>query len=47
VVNVNKTAPYYYGDLVELTAVPNDGWSLSYLDGRSNWQPKPSNHNNE
>ncbi|MGB9959781.1 MAG: DUF2341 domain-containing protein [Candidatus Bathyarchaeales archaeon] len=30
VVNVNKTAPYYYGDVVELTAVPTSGWSFAY-----------------
>jgi len=28
-VNINKTAPYYYGDTVELNAVPNAGWSFS------------------
>jgi len=28
-VNVNKTKPYYYGDVVNLTATPNVGWSFS------------------
>jgi uncharacterized repeat protein (TIGR02543 family) len=30
---VNKTAPYYYGDVVELNAVPNAGWSFSHWMG--------------
>jgi uncharacterized repeat protein (TIGR02543 family) len=32
-INVNKTAPYYYGDIVELNAVPNAGWSFSHWMG--------------
>ncbi|MEM2522663.1 MAG: DUF2341 domain-containing protein [Candidatus Bathyarchaeia archaeon] len=32
-VKVNKTAPYYYGDIVELNAVPNAGWTFSYWMG--------------
>ena len=43
VVNLNKTAPYYYGDVVELTAVPTAGWSFSHwmgdLTGSQNPQP--------
>ncbi|MCW4007337.1 MAG: FG-GAP-like repeat-containing protein, partial [Candidatus Bathyarchaeota archaeon] len=27
-VTLNSTGPYYYGDAVELTAVPNTGWSF-------------------
>jgi len=33
VVNLNKTAPYYYGDIVELTAVPNADCSFSHSLG--------------
>jgi len=25
-VSLNNTGPYYYGDVVELTAVPDPGW---------------------
>ncbi|MEM2262304.1 MAG: hypothetical protein QXK24_07625, partial [Ignisphaera sp.] len=32
-VNVNKTKPYYYGDIIELTANPNVGWSFSHWMG--------------
>ncbi|MEM2970107.1 MAG: FG-GAP-like repeat-containing protein, partial [Candidatus Bathyarchaeia archaeon] len=36
----NNTGPYYYGDAVELTAVPNAGWSFSHwerdLTGKQN-----------
>jgi len=33
VVNRNDSAPYYYGDVVELTAVPADGWTFSSWSG--------------
>jgi uncharacterized repeat protein (TIGR02543 family) len=32
-VAVNKTAPYYYGDVVELTAAPASGWSFIEWSG--------------
>jgi hypothetical protein len=30
VVNRNNTGPYYYGDVVELVAVPSGGWSFDH-----------------
>jgi len=30
---LNNTGPYYYGDVVQLEAVPNAGWSFSYWTG--------------
>jgi len=30
---INNTGPYYYGDVVELTAVPIPGWSFSHWEG--------------
>jgi uncharacterized repeat protein (TIGR02543 family) len=33
VVNLNNSGPYYYGDVVELTAVPATGWSFSGWSG--------------
>jgi hypothetical protein len=32
-VNLNNSGPYYYGDVVELTAVPSTGWSFDYWSG--------------
>ncbi len=32
-VNLNYTGPYYYGDVVELTAVPSIGWSFGSWSG--------------
>ena len=32
-VNLNNTGPYYYGDVVELTAVPDSGWSFDHWSG--------------
>jgi len=28
--NLNKTAPHYYGDVIESTAVPTAEWSFSH-----------------
>jgi hypothetical protein len=33
VVNRNNSGPYYYGDVVELTAVPAVDWSFDHWDG--------------
>jgi len=41
-INVNKTAPYYYGDVVELTAVPNSGWSFSHWSRDLNGSQNPA-----
>jgi hypothetical protein len=41
-VQVNKTAPYYYGDIVELTAVPNAGWSFSQWLGALTGSQNPA-----
>jgi len=32
-VNLNTSGPYYYGDVVELTAVPDVGWSFQSWSG--------------
>jgi uncharacterized repeat protein (TIGR02543 family) len=32
-VNLNNNGPYYYGDIVELTAVPSAGWSFDHWGG--------------
>lgn len=32
-VNINNTGPYYYGDIVELMAVPKIGWSFYHWSG--------------
>jgi hypothetical protein len=32
-VNLNNTGPYYYGDIVQLTAVPTIGWSFTSWSG--------------
>jgi len=32
-VNRNNTGPYYYGDVVQLTAVPDSGWSFDHWSG--------------
>ncbi|MEM3697240.1 MAG: hypothetical protein QXQ94_07050 [Candidatus Bathyarchaeia archaeon] len=41
-VNFNKTVPYHYGDVVELTAVPNAGWSFSHWEGDLNGSQNPT-----
>jgi len=32
-VTLNRTDPYYYGDVIQLTAVPSTGWSFSHWTG--------------
>jgi ribosomal protein S28E/S33 len=32
-VNRNNTGPYHYGDTVQLTALPTDGWSFDHWSG--------------
>jgi hypothetical protein len=32
-VNLNSTGPYYYGEVVQLTAVPEAGWSFDHWSG--------------
>jgi hypothetical protein len=32
-VNLNNSGPYFYGDVVELTAVPGIGWSFDHWSG--------------
>ena len=32
-VNLNNTGPYYYGDVVQVTAVPDSGWSFDHWGG--------------
>jgi hypothetical protein len=32
-VNLNSTGPYYYGEVVQLTAVPTIGWSFNHWNG--------------
>ncbi|MEM3549935.1 MAG: DUF2341 domain-containing protein [Candidatus Bathyarchaeia archaeon] len=41
-VNLNKTAPYYYGDVVELTAVPASGWSFVGWSGNLSGSQNPA-----
>jgi uncharacterized repeat protein (TIGR02543 family) len=41
-VYANKTAPYYYGDVVELTAVPTLGWSFAYWSGNLTGNQNPA-----
>ena len=41
-VNLNKTAPYHYGDVVELTAVPTVGWSFDSWSGDLTGSVSPS-----
>jgi peptidoglycan/xylan/chitin deacetylase (PgdA/CDA1 family) len=41
-VTLNNTGPYYYGDKVQLTAVPNLGWSFSSWSGDISGSTNPS-----
>ncbi|MGB9133966.1 MAG: CARDB domain-containing protein, partial [Candidatus Bathyarchaeia archaeon] len=41
-VNVNVTGPYYYGDVVELTAVPDIGWSFQDWSGDLSGSDNPT-----
>jgi uncharacterized repeat protein (TIGR02543 family) len=42
-VNLNNTGPYYYGDVVQLTAVPATGWSFDHWSGSLSGSINPSN----
>jgi uncharacterized repeat protein (TIGR02543 family) len=41
-VNLNSTGPYYYGDVVQLTAVPTVGWSLDHWSGDLSGSTNPA-----
>jgi uncharacterized repeat protein (TIGR02543 family) len=41
-VNLNNSGPYYYGDVVELTAVPAIGWSFDNWSGDLNGSANPA-----
>jgi len=41
-VNLNNSGPYYYGDVVELTAVPSTGWSFDNWSGDLNASANPA-----
>ena len=41
-VNLNNTGPYYYGDVVQLTAVPATGWSFSAWSGHLSGSANPT-----
>jgi len=43
VVNLNNSGPYYYGDIVQLTAVPASDWSFSYWSGDVSGSTNPAN----
>jgi uncharacterized repeat protein (TIGR02543 family) len=41
-VNLNSTGPYYYGDVVQLTAIPVAGWSFSGWSGALTGSANPT-----
>lgn len=41
-VNLNNTGPYYYGDVVQLSAVPSAGWSFDHWTGDSSGSLNPT-----
>jgi hypothetical protein len=41
-VNLNNTGSYYYGDVVQLTAVPDSGWSFDHWNGDLSGSLNPS-----
>ena len=41
-VNLNDTGPYYYGDVVQLTAVSSSGWSFSGWSGALSGSVNPA-----
>jgi len=41
-IDLDNVGPYYYGDVVELTAVPVDGWSFSSWSGSLSGSASPS-----
>ena len=41
-VNLNNTGPYYYGDVVQLTAVPVIGWSFDHWGGDLSGSANPT-----
>jgi len=41
-VNLNNSGPYYYGDVIELTAVPNIGWSFQSWSGDVSGSSNPT-----
>lgn len=41
-VNLNNSGPYYYGDVVELTAVPATGWSFQSWSGDLSGSTNPT-----
>jgi hypothetical protein len=41
-VTLNDSGPYYYGDVVQLTAVPSAGWSFQYWSGDLSGSANPT-----